>query len=86
MNVHKKGVTANFTKLVWRFSVLPTLNYVELILLTARLWKELGIFEHVTLQLNSIGSLQARQNYRTALVAFLAQHLDLLSEEEKATI
>lgn len=56
---------------------------VELILLTARLWKELGIFEHVTLQLNSIGSLQARQNYRTALVAFLAQHLDLLSEEEK---
>ncbi|MDY4595104.1 MAG: histidine--tRNA ligase [[Pasteurella] aerogenes] len=56
---------------------------VELILLTARLWKELGIFEHVTLQLNSIGSLQARQNYRAALVAFLEQHLDLLSEEEK---
>ena len=55
----------------------------ELILLTARLWKELGIFEHVTLQLNSIGSLQARQNYRAALVAFLEQHLDLLSEEEK---
>ena len=55
----------------------------ELILLTARLWKELGIFDHVTLQLNSIGSLQARQNYRAALVAFLEQHLDLLSEEEK---
>ncbi|NBI12891.1 histidine--tRNA ligase [[Haemophilus] felis] len=55
----------------------------ELIMLTARLWKELGIFEHVTLQLNSIGSLEARQNYRSALVAFLQQHIDLLSDEEK---
>ncbi|MGC6405385.1 histidine--tRNA ligase [Bisgaard Taxon 45] len=55
----------------------------ELIMLTARLWKALGIFEHVTLQLNSIGSLEARQNYRSALVAFLQQHIELLSEEEK---
>ncbi|HDR1843493.1 TPA: histidine--tRNA ligase [Pasteurella multocida] len=55
----------------------------ELIMLTARLWKELGIAEHVTLQLNSIGSLEARKNYRSALVAFLQQHVDLLSEEEK---
>lgn len=55
----------------------------ELIILTAELWKKLGIIDHVTLQLNSIGSLQARQNYRSALVEFLQQHLDLLSEEEK---
>lgn len=55
----------------------------ELIILTARLWKELGIFEHVTLQLNSIGSLEARKNYRSALVEFLQQHVDLLSDEEK---
>ncbi|WP_386697697.1 histidine--tRNA ligase [Lonepinella sp. MS14436] len=55
----------------------------ELILLTARLWKELGIDQHVTLQLNSIGSLDARQNYRSALVDFLQNHLDLMSDEEK---
>ncbi|MDU8923687.1 histidine--tRNA ligase [Pasteurellaceae bacterium LIM206] len=55
----------------------------ELILLTARLWKELGISEHVSLQLNSIGSLEARANYRSALVDFLQNHLDLLSDEEK---
>lgn len=55
----------------------------ELIILTARLWKELGIFDHVTLQLNSIGSLEARKNYRSALVEFLQQHVDLLSDEEK---
>ena len=55
----------------------------ELIILTARLWKALGIDQHVFLQLNSIGSLEARANYRSALVAFLENHQDLMSEEEK---
>jgi len=55
----------------------------ELIILTARLWKALGIDKHVSLQLNSIGSLEARANYRSALVAFLENHQDLMSEEEK---
>ena len=40
----------------------------ELIMLTYRLWKALGIDQYVTLQLNSIGSLEARANYRSALV------------------
>ena len=55
----------------------------ELIILTARLWKALGIDKHVSLQLNSIGSLEARANYRSALVAFLENHQDLMSDEEK---
>ncbi|WP_418934779.1 histidine--tRNA ligase [Haemophilus sp.] len=55
----------------------------ELIILTARLWKALGIDQHVSLQLNSIGSLEARANYRSALVAFLENHQDLMNEEEK---
>ncbi|QNS15191.1 histidine--tRNA ligase [Mannheimia bovis] len=55
----------------------------ELIILTARLWKELGIDRHVSLQLNSIGSLEARANYRSALVNFLQNHTALMSEEEK---
>lgn len=54
----------------------------ELILLTARLWRELGIAEHVSLQLNSIGSLEARKNYRQALVEFLQQHLDIINQDE----
>ena len=55
----------------------------ELIALTARLWKDLGIFDHVTLQLNSIGSLEARKNYRQALVDFLQNHIDILDEDSK---
>ncbi|OOF55295.1 histidine--tRNA ligase [Rodentibacter genomosp. 2] len=55
----------------------------ELIILTARLWKKLGIDQHVSLQLNSIGSLEERANYRSALVAFLEKYQELMSEEEK---
>ncbi|MEN4831901.1 histidine--tRNA ligase [Pantoea vagans] len=55
----------------------------ELIMLNARWWKALGISEHVRLELNSIGSLEARAHYRDALVAFLEQHKDVLDEDCK---
>lgn len=55
----------------------------ELIMMTARWWKALGIADHVELELNSIGSLDARANYRSALVAFLEQHQDVLDEDCK---
>jgi len=55
----------------------------ELIMLTARWWKALGIADHVRLELNSIGSLEARANYREALVTFLEQHKETLDEDSK---
>ena len=55
----------------------------ELIMMTARWWKALGIAEHVNLELNSIGSLEARAAYREALIAFLEQHQDVLDEDCK---
>ncbi len=55
----------------------------ELIMMTARLWRELGIDKHVRLELNSIGSLEDRANYRIALVAFLEQHVDVLDDDCK---
>ncbi|MGC9459455.1 histidine--tRNA ligase [Vibrio genomosp. F10] len=55
----------------------------ELIMMTARLWRELGIDKHVRLELNSIGSLDARANYRTALIAYLEQHEDVLDDDCK---
>ncbi|WP_233963174.1 histidine--tRNA ligase [Pectobacterium versatile] len=53
----------------------------ELILMTARWWRVLGIADHVKLELNSIGSLDARARYREALVAFLEQHKEQLDED-----
>ncbi len=52
----------------------------ELIMMTARLWRELGIAQHVRLELNSIGSLEARANYRTALIDYLEQYQNVLDE------
>lgn len=55
----------------------------ELIFLTARLWRKLGIGEHVTLELNSIGSAQARADFKRALVAYLGQYVDQLDEDSR---
>ncbi len=55
----------------------------ELIMMTARLWRELGIAEHVRLELNSIGSLEARANYRSALIEYLEQYHSVLDEDCK---
>ncbi|WP_033576858.1 histidine--tRNA ligase [Dickeya chrysanthemi] len=53
----------------------------EMILMTARWWRVLGIDQHVSLELNSIGSLDARARYREALIVFLEQHKDQLDED-----
>lgn len=55
----------------------------ELIMMTARLWRELGIDQHVSLELNSIGSIESRANYRTVLIEFLELHIDILDEDCK---
>lgn len=43
----------------------------ELILMTARLWQQLGLAGNVRLELNSLGSSQARARYRDELVVYL---------------
>ncbi len=55
----------------------------ELLLLTARLWKVLGISHAVALQLNTIGSSAARAVYRTKLVDYLTAHQDQLDEDSR---
>ena len=56
---------------------------VEVILLSARLWKAFGISNHVKLQVNSLGSNEARQAYREALLAFLTARADQLDEDSR---
>ncbi|MYM62994.1 histidine--tRNA ligase [Pseudomaricurvus sp. HS19] len=55
----------------------------ELLLMTARLWRELGIIDAVTLQLNTLGSSAARAAYRDALVAYLSERKDQLDEDSQ---
>lgn len=56
---------------------------VEVILMTARLWQKFGMADNVSLEINSLGSSEARANYRDALVAFLSQHAEQLDEDSK---
>ncbi len=55
----------------------------ELLLMTARLWRELGIIDAVSLQLNTLGSSAARAAYRDALVAYLSERKDQLDEDSQ---
>lgn len=53
----------------------------ELLILTARLWKALGLAPHVRLEINSIGTSASRKNYRQALVDYLSNYRDRLDED-----
>lgn len=55
----------------------------ELLLLSARIWKELGISDAVTLQINSLGTSESRAAYRQALVDFLSVRRELLDEDSQ---
>ncbi len=55
----------------------------ELLLMNARLWRELGLAEDISLELNSIGTPESRATYRDELVAYLEQYRDDLDEDSQ---
>ncbi len=55
----------------------------EVIAFSAQLWQRFGMADKVTLELNSLGSNEARAQYRDALVAFLSQHHEKLDEDSR---
>lgn len=54
---------------------------VEIILMSQRLLRALGLLENVTLQINSLGDTEARRTYRDALVDYFQSHHDQLDED-----
>jgi histidyl-tRNA synthetase len=55
----------------------------ELLLLTARLWRELNIDQALELQINSLGTAEERATYRQALVEYLDAYKDDLDEDSQ---
>jgi len=55
----------------------------ELILLTRRLWKTLGIEHKLELQINSLGTLEERLVYREKLVEYFRKQIDALDDDSK---
>ncbi len=54
----------------------------EMIFMTARMWQRLGL-KHTVLQVNSLGTPQARSSYRAALVEYLRGRYDELDEDSR---
>jgi len=55
----------------------------ELIIMTHQLWQRLNIRDKVVLQLNTLGSSEARANFKAALVEFLVVRKDQLDEDSQ---
>jgi len=55
----------------------------EMLAMTERLWRRLGIREHLELQLNSLGNGAARAAYRAALVAYLERYRSELDADSQ---
>jgi len=52
----------------------------ELMAMTHSLWQNLGL-KNITLEINTLGSAEARANYRSVLVDYFTQHKDQLDED-----
>jgi len=55
----------------------------EVILLSASLWRSLGILDSLSLEINSLGSNEARRQYMEALVEYLSERKEQLDEDSK---
>jgi histidyl-tRNA synthetase len=78
----QKGRYRQFHQLgVETFGVSTPEMDAELILMAARLWRQLGLADEVALQINTLGSNAARAVYREHLVNYLRQHAALLDED-----
>lgn len=55
----------------------------EILLLSARILRELGLADRVHLELNSLGGTEARTRYREALVAYLEPHREQLDPDSQ---
>ena len=55
----------------------------ELIHICSEFWRALGVAEHITLQLNTLGSAESRRAHREALVAFLTPLREQLDEDSQ---
>ena len=80
----QKGRQRQFHQIgVEAFGIPSADQDAELLLLSRQWWRRLGIDDVLTLELNSIGSSEARHNYKAALVAYLEQHLDAIDDDSR---
>lgn len=56
---------------------------IEHILMTARLWKLLGLADFISLEINSLGGAESRARHREKLIAYFQAHAEELDEDAR---
>ena len=80
----QKGRQRQFHQLgVEAFGIATPDLDAELLLMCRQWWKRLGIDDVLTLELNTIGSGEARQQYKAALTDYLRGHFDALDDDSQ---
>ena len=80
----QKGRYRQFSQFgVEAFGMSGSVIELELIAICHRLWKQLGFSNSVQLQVNTLGELSERQEYKNVLVDYFREHFDLLDEDSR---
>ena len=80
----QKGRQRQFHQLgVETFGVAGPEQDAELLLMCRQWWTRLGISDVLILELNTIGSPEARASYKAALTEYLRDHFDSLDEDSQ---
>lgn len=80
----QKGRQRQFHQLgVETFGVAGPEQDAELLLMCRQWWMRLGINDVLTLELNTIGSPEARASYKAALTDYLNDHIESLDEDSQ---
>lgn len=80
----QKGRYRQFNQLgVEAFGISGVGIELELLLICKTLWQELGIYEHLELQINSLGDTEDRHNYRQSLISYFEDNLSELDEDSQ---
>ncbi len=80
----QKGRLRQFHQIgIETFGFAQTDIELELLVLLSRLWRQLGLSDKVSLQINSLGDREARAAFRAALVDYLQGRQDALDEDSR---
>lgn len=80
----QKGRYRQFNQFgVEAFGIPSATIELELISICSRLWTQLGFADSVKLQINSLGELSERHEYKNILVEYLKDHFEDLDEDSK---
>ena len=80
----QKGRQRQFHQLgIESFGLIEPSSDAEQIIMLSRLWKTLGLEKKIRLEINSIGDMEDREQYRKKLIDYFEKNLEILDDDAK---